>query len=398
MKQAALDKLQTRLCPRESAGSLSDGQSKKEILYGGQHLIRRILRKILLRRITLVVLSTLFAFALAEAVVRILVPQAGWRQFEDTSLGWSGKEYQALDSRAVPKPDNAVRIVTLGDSFLAGAGIYRYEQRFTEVAKERLPFEADVHVLASAGWGTDQQLLAFLQKGAPLKPDLVILAFCANNDLSDNLSNGWPPNKLKPYFVLHDSGRLELFAHNGEPIENATRYLNYRKRAWIFQSYFLDLLRYMVLGRPTRSHQEISPSVDPRYQKFHHLPEHTEEILSLQPELSWSPQAWPTRISAYVHEDFETNTYQWKLLEALMVRFKSETEKSGARFLVMLLPVSLKPHDLRFAVGGDLVNEFRTPQGSFTFRASEPRDRLQAICKRQGIHFFDPTGDFIQQI
>ena len=71
---------------------------------------------------------------------------------------------------------------------------------------------------------------------------------------------------------------------------------------------------------------------------------------------------------------------------------------AGARLVVMLLPVSLRPMDLRFVVGSSFEGRFPTPDGPFTFRAAEPRDRLVKITSEVGVELFDPSGDWVRLI
>jgi hypothetical protein len=77
---------------------------------------------------------------------------------------------------------------------------------------------------------------------------------------------------------------------------------------------------------------------------------------------------------------------------------RDETDRIDARLIVMLLPVTYKPQDARFVAGGELEFRFQTPDGPFTYRAAEPRDRLERICGELGIELFDPTAEFIDII
>ncbi|MFH1538297.1 MAG: SGNH/GDSL hydrolase family protein [bacterium] len=350
-----------------------------------------------IRNIILFTLLLAALFAAGEAAVRIFLPQIGRRPLADIDLGWSTKEYREFD----PLKDGRKarkRILFLGDSNLAGDGVSRPGQRFPMVLKKKLGEGADARILAAGGWGTDQEFLAFLQKGTAWKPGLAVLAFCANNDLANNLSNRHDLHMHKPYFVLEDGGELKVHDPYGKPMEIAFRQ---QKKRRLPDSYLVDLIRYAVKYaalRPEKEEKRDFSNVDPRYRTFDLWAEKHDEIRALKPSLSWSPQLGGNHVSAYIHEDFELNAYQWKLTEAILAAFRNESEKAGINFVVMLLPVSLKAGDLRFVAGGGLEFRFQTPDGPFTFRAAEPRDRLRAICARNGINFFDPTADFIEAV
>jgi hypothetical protein len=298
---------------------------------------------------------------------------------------------QALEA---PRPGAGRRLLFLGDSFLAGSGTSSFDRRFPLVLGQQLGRGASVAILASGGWGTDQQLLAFEQKGRDWKPDTVILAFCANNDISNILSNSHGPDKTKPYFVLDEKDELRLHTSFGEPADFASFQTQRPER---FRSYLVDLLRFQLRSQAAGAAVDSGMDrVDPRYRKFMSGRERYREVHRLQRRLSWSPQDGVNRVSAYIHEDFETNAYQWKLFDAILMRLKASTDAIGARLVVMLLPVTFRSQDLRFVVGATFEFRFTTPRGHFTFRVAEPRDRLRAITSRREIDLFDPTAEFIE--
>jgi len=346
---------------------------------------RELLFKLLIPVFVVVVL-----LSVAEFVTHKLRPDLGWRLLADTYLGWISEEYLSFDPMSRPDSDT-LQLLFLGDSFLAGAGISDLDQRFPLQAGAQLP-RVRVQILATGGWGTDQQMLAYLAKGADWLPDFVFLCFCCNNDLSNNLSNSHgTSNMMKPYFALTAEGTLELYDPTGQPLDlhrhvpdTATRH---------FHSYLLDYVRFR-LSRMKEQPPPVYPEVDPRYQLFLRERERSEELYRLQDLLTWSPQDGVNHVSAYIHEPFPINTYQWDLFAALLKQLHNETEKQGAQLVVVLIPVTYNPRNPLFIVGSSLEHEFQTPTGSFTFRAAEPRERLQEICQRQGIPLFDPSFDF----
>jgi lysophospholipase L1-like esterase len=347
----------------------------------------------------LVVVSLSIAVVLCEVLGRLLLPQIAWHNYEDLHLGWSSREYQRFDPTGEPKPPGRKRILFVGDSFLAGAGVSSFEKRFPALLAARLAPDTEVRVLAASGWGTDQELLAFLQKGRSWQPDLVVVAFCANNDISNNLSNyeRWV-RRYKPYFVLGDGGQLVLFDPHGRPLPIAAT-LPAQQWPFRFRSHLLDLVRLLLLSSRSRHPaSQTLAEVDPRYQLFMRKWDRVFEIDRKRAILSWSPQNGVNRLSAYIHEPFELNTYQWRLLEAILALFRDETTRAGAQLAVMLLPVPIRDRDLHSVAGGDFERRLETPDGPLTLRAAEPRDRLRQLCERLGIRFFDPTADFIDTV
>ena len=55
--------------------------------------------------------------------------------------------------------------------------------------------------LASVGYGTDQEYLLLRRLWPRLKPSIVVLIFCENNDRDDNSTNSRYSHTLKPYLV-----------------------------------------------------------------------------------------------------------------------------------------------------------------------------------------------------
>ena len=310
----------------------------------------------------------------------------------DGALGWSTEEYQALDPAVAPQ-GRGRRILFVGDSFLAGAGLKDPGQRFPLVLSRISGRTIDATILASGGWGTDQELLAYLQKGKAWRADQVVLAFCANNDISDIVANG-DGTKRKPYFVLGSDDELKLHGPDGRPWEIADT-VERKERPPRLRIRLVELVRYALFrqrGLPLSGPDDSL--VDARYLAFGRAPERNEELYRGQARLTWSPQLAPNHVSAYIHDRFVLNSYQWRLLERLLAVFAHEVRASGARFTVLLLPVIYDPQRLETVAGGSYVRTFDTPTGSFTFRSAEPQERLLEITRRLGIEMLDPTGTF----
>jgi hypothetical protein len=185
--------------------------------------------------------SVIVSLTLCEVVTRWRIPQIAWRPYRDINLGWSTREYQQFDPVAQPRVAGQKRLLFVGDSYLAGSGIRQLDRRFPILLAQRFSPRVAVQILATAGWGTDQELLAFLQKGVRWQPDTIVVAFCANNDLADILSNG-TGGEYKPYFVVDEQDQLTLFTGRGAPISVDSALT---PQPWPFgvQSHLLDLTR-----------------------------------------------------------------------------------------------------------------------------------------------------------
>jgi lysophospholipase L1-like esterase len=115
-----------------------------------------------------------------------------------------------------PKPAGTLRVAVVGDSYAEAFQVER-EKAFWSVLERRL---ADCPALAwrqvevinfgVSGYGTAQELLTLREKVWDYSPDVVLLAFTTNNDVSDNLRALKGTDEI-PYFVLRGD---ELVADN----------------------------------------------------------------------------------------------------------------------------------------------------------------------------------------
>jgi len=118
--------------------------------------------------------------------------------------GYRGREYGPA------RAPGALRVVMLGDSIAFGPGV---DDRETFAHRLDAPAEGrEVVNLSVMGYGTDQELLKLQREGLAFGPDVVVLHFCLQNDLADNmlarsLYDGVHP---KPYFTYDETERLRL--------------------------------------------------------------------------------------------------------------------------------------------------------------------------------------------
>ena len=80
-------------------------------------------------------------------------------------------------------------------------------ERFTELLKPKIP---DYKILAAgvSGYGTDQEYLLLKRLWPKVKPAVVVLIFCTQNDRLDNSTNIRYEGYLKPYFETAADGSL----------------------------------------------------------------------------------------------------------------------------------------------------------------------------------------------
>ena len=146
--------------------------------------------------------------------------------FKHNSLGLRDEEFS---------PDGRPTIVFLGDSFVWGLDS-QADERFTELLKPKIP---DYKILAAgvSGYGTDQEYLLLKRLWPKVKPAVVVLIFCSQNDRLDNSSNRRYNYYQKPYFATQPDGSLALM---GQPVPRS-HLLHYRDN-WLVHHLWLARL------------------------------------------------------------------------------------------------------------------------------------------------------------
>jgi hypothetical protein len=146
--------------------------------------------------------------------------------FKHNSLGLRDDEF-TLDAKPT--------VLFLGDSFVWGADS-EVGERFSDMLKPALPA---YKILAAgvSGYGTDQEYLLLRRLWPKVKPAVVVLIFCADNDRLDNTTNIRYASYQKPYFATQPDGSLVLM---GEPVPESQ--LLYIQHYWLVRHLWLARL------------------------------------------------------------------------------------------------------------------------------------------------------------
>jgi GDSL-like lipase/acylhydrolase family protein len=111
----------------------------------------------------------------------------------------------------------APTILFLGDSFTYGYDA-EMNERFSDLLQKELPQYGIVNAGVS-GYGTDQQFLLMKRLWNDIRPKLVVLTFCVDNDRDDNSSSFRYRKYYKPYFVRTHEGEWQV---RGYPLPRLT--------------------------------------------------------------------------------------------------------------------------------------------------------------------------------
>ncbi len=122
------------------------------------------------------------------------------RRVSVNARGYRGRQYGA-------RRGGARRVLLLGDSITFGYGVGD-EATFAARLEAR---GLEAPNLGVEGYGTGQQLLKLRHEGLALRPDVVLLGACVENDVVDNWRSAYLYDAAfaQPYFTL-DGGALRL--------------------------------------------------------------------------------------------------------------------------------------------------------------------------------------------
>jgi hypothetical protein len=110
-------------------------------------------------------------------------------------------------------PDGRPVMLFIGDSFVWGVDAEANE-RFTDLLRNKLTQLTIVNAGVS-GYGTDQEYLWLKRIWPKVRPAIVVLFFCTDNDRKDNSTNIRYQRYRKPYFETRPDGSLVL---RGQPV------------------------------------------------------------------------------------------------------------------------------------------------------------------------------------
>jgi hypothetical protein len=155
--------------------------------------------------------------------------------------------------------DDRPTIMFLGDSFVWGLDA-EADELFTELLRKRV---SGFKIMAAgmSGFGTDQEYLLLQRLWAKVKPAVVVLMFCSQNDRLDNSTNIRYEDYHKPYFLTAPDGSLIL---KGQPVPESR--LQLIKENWLVRNLWLARIvvasyikiRYPLLFVPDPTEQLVS--------------------------------------------------------------------------------------------------------------------------------------------
>jgi hypothetical protein len=257
------------------------------------------------------------------------------------------------------KPPGTLRVAVVGDSYAealqvpAGQAFWAVAER---TLNEQCPALAGRRVeminFGVSGYGTAQELITVRRDVFDYSPDIVLLAFTTNNDVTDN-SRAFKRTDEIPYFVLRD-GRLALddsfrrtrsFRLRNSLPSRAGAWLrdNSRVLQAVNHAHYA-LKNYLAVRRSRAAAEQAQRQRQAQQQQQSPQPAQASAATpTTQPDAraiaTPITDAGDVGIDNLVYREPTDATWQeaWQVTEALVVEMRDEAVRRGARFVAVTL-------------------------------------------------------------
>jgi hypothetical protein len=268
---------------------------------------------------------------------------AGWYRKEGEAYVTINRDGLRDREHSKTKPSNTIRVAVLGDSFTEALQV-PFENSFCAVLEQKLREcpahagkEVEVINFGVSGYGTAQELITLRDQVWQYSPDIVLLAFTTNNDISDNVRELKGVNQI-PYFLVLQDGTLvedqsflnvKSFRLRQSFIGGLGRW--FRDHLRIVQGIDLAIRNYKV----AKAVRQATPASTPS-------PASASTAASPAPESTVAPSTAPPAdigIDNQVYREPSNQSWNeaWRTTEGLIKAMDQEVRSHGAQFLVLTL-------------------------------------------------------------
>ena len=272
----------------------------------------------------------------------VLTPRIeGWYRKEGESYVRINSDGLRDAEHSKQKPANTLRIAIIGDSYAEALQV-PLENAFWKQAETRLQNcsalggkTVEVINFGVSGYGTAQELITLQKQVWDYSPDVVLLAFTTNNDVTDNIRALKKTDEI-PYFVYRDN-KLEL--DNSFRENSAFRWRNSNLSK--LGGWLRDNLRFVQLGHQAQyaiKNYLAKRRAQPAAQQISNQLK-SENVPLKPPPPTPSVRAEDVGIDNLIYRAPDEAVWQeaWRVTEGLLVEMRNEVENKNARFLVVTL-------------------------------------------------------------
>jgi len=312
--------------------------------------------------------------------------QEGWYRKEGESYVRINSEGLHDREHSLEKPPDTFRIAVIGDSY-AEAFQVGMSQAFWVVMEKELKQCAGVNGrqieainFGVSGYSTGQQLLTLRQKVWAYKPDVVLLAFTTNNDVTDNSRELKKTGEI-PYFVYRD-GQLVLdnsfrdvksFRWRNSKLNTAGRWFRDNLRVLhLIHHAQVGLKTYLKSKQETPAPQQPSPENKPAQTP-------SSPIVS---EIGIENQI-------YIEPKDAVWLEAWRVTESLLAQMNKEVKEGGAKFFVVTMS-----NGIQVVPNREARNNFMKQLG--VSNLFYPDLRVKALGEREGFPVYNLAPELEQ--
>lgn len=309
----------------------------------------------------------------------------GWYRKEGESYVRINSDGLRDEEHSVTKPQDALRIAVIGDSYPEAFPV-RMEEAFWSVMAEKLqecrhPGAPKIEVLnfGVSGYGTAQELLTLREQVWKYSPDVVMLAVTTNNDITDNVRALKGTDEI-PYFVYKDN-RLTLddsfktsrpFRWRQSAVSGFGRWL--RDHSRVVQAAMQGHHGFKVLlssWRARRAQKAQAPHALTLYINHFSDTGQKSDLFARSAELG-------TDNLVYLEPADSVWNDAWNVTEGLIREMRNEVQAHGAKFIVVTLS-----NGIQVLPSGEGRAGFKKKFGINNL--FYPDDRIKLLGAREGI-------------
>ncbi|MBI4180072.1 SGNH/GDSL hydrolase family protein [bacterium] len=335
--------------------------------------------KRVLSRTFLVLFGIALTLGLLEAALRVLglfPPPSPDRPAERTPYGWRmapnirtlnrdlhGEYSHMIQSNAhgmneddvtIEKPAGTRRIAFFGDSYTEAFQVRR-EENFAERVERLLGSLGSGRIqtlnFGMSGYGPDLCYLRYLHQGREFSPDIVVLVDLVENDAHDVTPEAYPRWQKSVYDVDADTWIP------AEPVPpGVTLGVDPRSHRWYRRSHVYTMKREAAVRWRTWFRERFGKVGKTE------LPFHWRMMLT-PPDAYWE-KAWQTT-------------------ERIIERFKTDVERNGAAFVIVIMPSRFEIHPEYWAA---VEKRHHVPEN---IDLSFPRKQIRRIAERLNLNTID---------
>lgn len=314
----------------------------------------------------------------------------GWFWVENTNYVKINSEGFRDREHTKAKPANTLRIAVIGDSF-AEARQVPAESAFWTVIERELqksePRGRNIEVLnfGVGGYGTVEELLTLRERVWEYSPDVVLLAFCTYNDVTDNYRPFKKADEL-PYYKL-EADRLVL----DDSFLQSKKYLRTDSawfKAWVAlhnHSRLIQVLHHAQFAIRTR----ISEWKEQRRLTEVQKQQEASPLTGTAPTTASLTDLVGLPNMIYREPDDADWENAWRVTEALVKEIHEETQKHSARLILATITADIQVYP-------DPGVRQRLMQRVGVNDLFYPDTRLKLFAGREGISFVDLAGPMQQ--